>query len=183
MRAMDEQAEMERRSGDLLRYATVDSVDLDAAKVVVALGEKRLGPLDWFMPRSGETTVWSPPSVGEQGLLLCPEGDARGAVFLPGVRSSRHAVPTGDARALVLTFGDGARIDYDAAAHLLTAELPDGGRVELTAPGGVLITADVEIQGDVTASGDVKAGPISLRHHTHGQVQGGSGVSGQPVAP
>lgn len=130
---LDRANEHESRAGDLLRYAVVDSVDLDAGACTVRLGDKLVGPMPWFMPRCGETAVWSPPSVDEQGLLLCPEGDSEGAVFLPGVASSKHAVPLGDARQLVITFKDGARIAYDAAASLLTIALPEAGALTATA--------------------------------------------------
>lgn len=184
----DRSNEHESRGGDLLRYAVVDAVDLGAMTVVVRLGAKRLGPMPWFMPRAGETVVWSPPSVDEQGLVLCPEGDSEAAVFLPGVCSSKHAAPAGDARHLVVTFKDGAVVAYDPAAHLLSAVLPDGGRADLTVPGGLHVTGPITCSETVTAAkdlvstgGDVKAGAVSLRGHKHLAVQPGSGVSGPPA--
>lgn len=44
----------------------------------------------------------------------------------------------------------------------------------------VQINCDVNVQGKITASGDVVAGSISLQNHTHSGVQTGSGSTGKP---
>lgn len=41
--------------------------------------------------------------------------------------------------------------------------------------------AAVVIEGDVTATGDVKAGNISLRNHPHGEIKRGDEKSGTPL--
>ena len=44
----------------------------------------------------------------------------------------------------------------------------------------VTVSGKVTVSGDVAAQGDVKAGSISLKTHTHGGVQTGSGTAGAP---
>ncbi|MNP52878.1 hypothetical protein D3C76_1472990 [compost metagenome] len=80
-------------------------------------------------------------------------------------------------------------IDYDHASHSLTATLPGGGIVTLTAPGGVTIEGDVTVNGEVTITGnakingtttagvDVIGAGISLVKHTH------TGNLGAPTSP
>lgn len=70
---------------------------------------------------------------------------------------------------------------------------PTGQTVDITAPGGSTITADVTINGtlhvtgkittdaNVEAAGDVKAASISLKTHKHGGVQTGGSQTGAPV--
>ena len=53
------------------------------------------------------------------------------------------------------------------SAHGSTIVLREGNVVEITAQ-TVKISGDVEVGGDVTASG------VSLVHHTHGGVRAGS---------
>lgn len=43
------------------------------------------------------------------------------------------------------------------------------------------ITGDIKLDGKLTATGDVKAGNISLEDHTHDKVQAGGDESGKPV--
>src|SRR3546814_5378685 len=85
----------------LIRIGTVVRVDQAAATCIVAYGdpdgeEVELPPLRWLVGRMGETGIWSSPSVGEQGVILSPEGDIARAIFFPGLtrdifpRSEEH---------------------------------------------------------------------------------------------
>lgn len=58
-------------------------------------------------------------------------------------------------------------------------ELKNDGTAILTAPGGLTINADIQLNGSMNATGDVVASGISLNSHVHGGVQsGGSSTSG-----
>ena len=92
----------------------------------------------------------------------------------------------------LIRFNDGAILSYDADAHLLVAQLPAGGKVQLDAPGGVFITGpvsitgavtitgNVDIDGKATASDDVIGGGKSLKGHKHTGVQAGGAITGTP---
>lgn len=193
-------ADIDRRIENLLQLGTVASVDLQAARCTVKVGDLVTAPLPWLEQRAGDTRTWSPPSVGEQVMLLSPGGDPKRATVLRGVYSTAHPAPA-DAEKLAHTaFADGAIVEYDAVAHKLTATLPDGATADLTAPGGVHITGDTTIIGQlhvtkpaqfdddvdcnksVTASTDCVGGGISLKDHVHSGVTAGSDPSGPPQA-
>src|SRR5205085_2193946 len=72
--------ELIRRLEQLLRYGTVAEVDLGAARCRVKSGELLSNWVPWFAQRAGQTRHWSPPTVGEQCLLLSPGGDTAAAV-------------------------------------------------------------------------------------------------------
>ena len=55
-----------------------------------------------------------------------------------------------------------------------------GAKIRLLANGGIRITGDVEVSGNITAMGDVRAGEVSLTTHTHGC---GSGETPPPSVP
>jgi phage baseplate assembly protein V len=184
---------------NLIRYGTVRSVDTGHARVTVAVGDLTTKPIPWIAPRAGTTRTWSPPSPGEQVLVLAPGGNLGAAVALTGIFYDAHSIPAeGTADNVLLAFGDGAVLLYDHAAHLLKGMLPAGGRVELTAPGGFHLVGDVGVDGtlhvtqaatfdhtihasqDISSDADVKAGDISLRQHPHDQVQPGPGLTGKP---
>lgn len=171
------------------RVGVVASVDLATARVTVLYGdpdgeEVESPPLRWLMPRSGDTRIWSPPSIGEQGLILAPEGDIAGAVFLPGLTRDSFP-PAGSTSEEVMLFADGARIAYDPDGHVLTAELPGGATANITADqvnitGNIAIDGDVTVSGTLTADTDVVGGGKSLKGHKHTGVTAGGGVSGAP---
>lgn len=184
---MSDPADIQRLVGDVIRLGTIASVDPANATCTVCAGAIVSPELPWLAFRAGGTRFWSPPTVGEQCLMLCPEGDTAAGVVLLGLYSDANPAPDTAAGLDLVEYGDGARIGYDAVAHALTAILPAGGTVALTAPGGVTITGPLTVEGEVTikgkatASEDVVGGGISLKSHRHGGVQSGSARTGAPA--
>lgn len=169
----------------LIRLGVVASVDLDAARCTVRCGDPDQGemetpPIRWIMPRCGNTRIWSPPTVGEQVVLLCPDGEIGAGVVLTGITRDSFP-PSGSTLEERIHFADGAQLRYDPEAHHLEALLPDGATATITAPGGLTINGDVTLNGTLTASEDVIADGISLKTHRHGGVQPGSGQTAGPV--
>lgn len=77
------------------------------------------------------------------------------------------ATEHGSYRLAGLVSGDAAL--YDAHGHTL-----------ILSAGGIAIVGDLTVNGKITASGDIKAGNISVESHTHGGVQAGSASTGAP---
>lgn len=171
----------------LLRWGRVASVDLAEGLCTVELADDvETGPLPWIEARMGTTRVWSPPSVGEQVLLLCPAGELAGAAVLRGIASDDNP-PAGDSLAQRILFPDGAELEYDPESHSLAVIMPAGGSISIVAEGGVAITGDVTLTGNlnltgtVTAAQDVIADGKSLKSHKHGGVATGGAQTGVPV--
>lgn len=172
----------------LVRLGTVLSVDLAAARCVVRYGDPdddepaQTPPIRWLAMRAGETRTWSAPSVGEQVLLLSPDGQLGSSVALMGLVQDAYPA-LGNGLVEMIEFADGAQITYDPEGHRLRAVLPAGGTAEVEAPGGITLRGDVTIEGNVDITGtvqadqDVLAGGISLKTHVHGGVQAGGGMT------
>lgn len=182
---MDGYGDTERMAGDIARLGVIASVDLAAARCTVKIGDAVSGPIPWLARACGPFKVWAPPVVGEQVLLICPDAQIAAAVAVPGVYSDANPAPASDA-GFSLHFGDGASFGYDPASSAAVFMLPGGGTFALTAPGGVTITADVEIIGDldvngqINATGDIIGQGKSLTTHRHTGVQTGGGITGAP---
>jgi len=165
----------------LIRLGTVASVDLAGATCTVNLDSGVVaGPLKWIERRAGATRTWSPPSVGEQVMLICPGGEIGAGLVLRGIFSTAHPAP-GNTLAELTEYADGAIISYDPVAHALTVTLPDGGTAAITAPGGVTITGPLHVTGPITSDADVTGAGTSLHTHHHTGVATGSGVTGAPA--
>ncbi len=177
----------------LIRVAVVASVDLAAGTCTVTLDDPEGGgdeaespPIRWLHPRMGEIRGWLPPSVGEQGLLLCPGGELGAGVFVGGLHCNAFPPPIDDPVAL-LRFSDGAALSYDPTAHELLLQLPSGATTVLVSDGGIDLQGDVSITGNVTvsetltANTDVIGGGKSLKDHRHTGVSAGSAQSGPPA--
>ena len=176
---------------EIVRIGSVLSVDLAEARVIVRYGDPdddapaETPPIRWLCGRAGLTRTWSPPSEGEQVLLLSPDGQFANAIALAGIVQDAFP-PAGSSSEELIEFADGARVSYDPDAGALKAVLPAGATAEIDAPGGITLRGDVTIEGKVTvsetltAADDVIADGISLTDHIHGKVQAGSAKTDKP---
>jgi len=190
--------DLARLISNLIRNGFVSAVDVDAKLCRVTSGELTTTWIQWLTLRAGATSTWSAPSVGEQVILLSPEGDTANAVALCGLNSDQFPAPAGSDALTLMRFADGAVLRYDAQAHALAAQLPPGGTFAVTADGGTTINGPLTVNGETTLNGntavvgdasvtgtataqvDVVGAGKSLKDHKHTAVQAGSGVSGPP---
>ncbi|MCU1717426.1 phage baseplate assembly protein V [Pseudomonas sp. 5P_3.1_Bac2] len=175
-------ADLLRRLENLIRPGTIAEVDLRAARCRVRSGGLLSAWLPWLAERAGSTRQWNPPSVGEQCLLLSPSGSPEYGFVLLGLFSAANPAPANSASLTRQLFADGAQIDYDHQSHRLSAILPAGGSASVQAPGGITLTGNVTINGQLNVSQDVLAGAqaISLTKHLHGGIMPGAGLTGVP---
>lgn len=185
--------DLEHFAGEIAQKGVIASVDHAAATCTIDVGDFVTVDLPWLSPRAGALRVWSPPTVGEQCLLICPEGDIANGVVLVGLWTDAFVAPSTDADIVHAEFQDGAILSYDHAAHALVVTLPAGGTVKVDAPGGctingpvtinglVTVNNDVKITGTATADTDVVGGGKSLKGHKHSGVQSGAAQTGAPV--
>ncbi|WP_164852762.1 phage baseplate assembly protein V [Novosphingobium umbonatum] len=172
----------------LIRLGIIASVTLSPPRCTVQFGDPDADdgaitspPVRWLNLRSGDTRHWSPPTVGEEVVLLCPDGQIGNGVVLGGL-SNNNFPPAGTTVAELVTYKDGAKIGYDPVGHLLTAILPEGGTVQIAASGGVTIDGPLQVDGPITASEDITGAGISLSSHVHTGVQRGALRTDPPVA-
>lgn len=132
--------ELSRRLENLIRIGTIHSVDHAAVRVRVQSGNLVSHWLPWLERRAGNTTTWSPPTVGEQCVIFSPSGEPAGGVVLVGLDSAAIQPPSHAAEKHVIRFPDGATFSYDhAASHLditgiATATIEAGTSVTLDTP-------------------------------------------------
>lgn len=176
----------QRLIGDLAREGTIASVDRKAGTCTVKIAEELItGKIPWLCARIGKTRIWSPPSEGEQVLVLAPEADTERAIVIGSLSSDAAPHPASDGSTLI-DFEDGARILYNPESHQLSAVLPGGGKALINAPGGIHLIGSLTVEGDIdllgkmTASGDISADGKSLTGHKHTGVQAGGALSGPP---
>ncbi len=183
---MADPADTQRLIGDLIHEGTVVSVDLDAGTVRVEFTDDlTTGDIPWLCGRAGRTRVWSPPAPGEQVTVLCPESDISRAMVIGSLSSDAHPHAASDGSTRI-DFEDGSWIGYDPSTGELTVQLASSGKATIVAPGGirlvgpVTVEGDLDLQGAMTATGDVVADGKSLKTHTHTGVQAGGAFSGPP---
>ncbi|WP_294356090.1 phage baseplate assembly protein V [uncultured Sphingomonas sp.] len=167
-----------RLLGDLAREGVVESVDLRAGTARVRFGDLVTGDIPWLAARAGKMRIYAAPSVGEQVVVISPEGRTSAAIIIGSLSSDQHPHPADDSSA-VIAFDDGAEITYDPDGHFLIARLPAGSFVQVEAD-DIYLRGNLHVTGTVEATGDVVGAGKSLRDHVHLAVQPGQGVSGKP---
>lgn len=149
-------SETDRRLANVVSWGVIDSVDHAAARARVKLDDELVtDDLPWMELRAGQVRTWSPPSVGEQVLVLAASGELAAGVILRGVNSDAHPAPSALEHLTRSIWADGALDDYDDQAHQRIIEVPAGGRVIVRIAGGGSIT----LEGDVAT---VRAASVLL---------------------
>ena len=154
---MTEFNELFRLLLNLIRLGTIAEVDCAAQRVRVTVGNNLTDWRPWVTARAGMTRTWCPPTVGEQVILLSPEGDFMQSVVLPAVYSAPFPAPTTHPAHHATHYPDGAMIHYDSDAHALTAVIPGtvvvtAERVTSNAP-ETICTGDLIVQKNLIVNG------------------------------
>lgn len=176
---MEDDDDMHGLIGALIRRGTIRSVDLAAGLAVFEAGEIVSPPLPWIEGAAGAFRTWTPPSTGEQVILLCPEADIEGGMILRGLLSNQFPKPSNSTDHSIHG-ADGLIFTLTSDGLVLTA--PAGVVVEgdVSISGNVSVTGDISASGTVTGSADVVGAGISLKDHTHSGVQSGAASTGGP---
>ena len=197
----DNTADLARRLANLLRIGSIAEVDHAAARVRVQSGALLTDWLPWMAGRAGDVRSWSPPSIGEQVLLLAPSGELGEAVVLCGLYQDSAAAPSANGSADVRSYPDGAVISYDhgsgqlLASGVQSATMQASGSVTIDSP-QTTITGQLTVQGQLVyqagmsgtggAGGTTISGPfiqsggalssngVVLDTHTHHGDSGGT---------
>jgi phage baseplate assembly protein V len=132
--------EMDRRMANMLRLGTVEQADYAAARLRIRMGDLLTGWLPWVTRRAGSDVDWWGPELGEQVIVMSPEGDPAQGVVLGAIYQNAHPA-VGDRETLHRTvYADGTVVEYDrAASHLTvtcvgTVTVVASTLVEVTAP-------------------------------------------------
>lgn len=208
---MNNEAEIFRRIANLIRRGRVHEVQHSRPpRVRVATGELITGWLPWIENRAGTTRTWDPPTVGEQAVVFCPEGDLSAGIVMCGLDSQDHPTPSDSPDEWSRDFPDGARITYNHARGELTATGIQSGTVvadtaftvscpKITLDGKVTVTDlftyqagmsgtngkenGTAISGNLThKDGDLSSNGIVLHTHVHQDVERGGSKSGGPAS-
>ena len=75
-------------------------------------------------------------------MVLSPSGVLEMGVAIAGFNNQDNPSPSDNLDKTIRVFEDGCILAYDVSSHHLSAILPPGGTVELTADGGVTVNAN-----------------------------------------
>lgn len=141
--------ELTRRLANMVRFGRVAMVDHAKRRVRVQSGDILTSWLRWQTSRAGTTRTWSPPTVGEQVMIISPSGEPAAGFVIPAFYCDDHDAPDESPDTHVIEFSDGARISYNHVTHHLEATGIDTALVDagdaITLRAGTSITLDAPL--------------------------------------
>jgi phage baseplate assembly protein V len=163
------QGEHDRMIAAMVMPCVVVGVDLMAPAVRVKSGDWVSAWVRWHSQAAGKARHWRAPSLGEQGILFNPSGQAGMGTFVPGLYGGAGAPPDNRDHVEVWRFDDGGSLVYDWEAKSYTITLPTGtvsikvGATEAVVTdnavtvttANVKLVADVAIEGSLSVTKDV----------------------------
>lgn len=163
-------AELERRVSNQFRHGPVAQVDAEKHRVrleigTTADGKPFLGPWVPYAQVAGALKVHTPPSVGQNMTMLCPNGDFRQAVAMPFTWSDANESPSTKGDEHVLTFGSVRITIKDKSIKVEAGE----HTVEIAEDGTTFSKGKIEHDGHLID-----------KTHGHTLVVPGDGLSGPP---
>ena len=120
------EAEHDRMIAAMLMPCVVVGVDLAVPAVRVSNGEWTSAWVRWHSLAAGKARHWRAPSLGEQGVLFNPSGQAGIGTFIPGLYGDAGSQPDNRDHVEVWRFDDGGSLVYDWKAKSYTITLPSG---------------------------------------------------------
>ncbi|BCX67967.1 phage baseplate assembly protein V [Pseudomonas izuensis] len=180
-------AEHDRMIAAMLMPCVVVGVDLAAAAVRVQSGDWVSAWVRWHSLAAGKARHWRAPSLGEQGVLINPSGQAGMGTFVPGLYGDAGGQPDNRDHVEVWRFDDGGSLVYDWEAKSYSITLPTGtvniqvggteavvtdSAVKVTSAninleGAVNIDGPLHVTQNITSDGSIIDAGGNSNHHTH----------------
>ena len=133
-----------RRVHNLIGLGTISEVDHLSVRVRVDINGRSTAWLPIPAKIGANFIRWRPLRVGTQVLVACPSGDPANAVIIQIIYSDDLPPPSTSGAVDIVLWNDGTRIEYDAAAKMMTVH--SASDITLSAVNAILLDAkDVEI--------------------------------------
>jgi len=165
--------ELSRQIANLVRVGEITDLDFDdpaAPRVKVEVSGFPSDWLPWSAGRAGASRKWSPPSVGEQVIIVAPYGDLGQAMIIGSLFSAARPAPDTSATRETATYPDGSTVSYDSTSNTLQVNVAGEGNVVVNCQTAVVsaqeqITFDTpqaNFTGNIKAVGDIEDGVRSM---------------------
>ncbi|WP_265016570.1 MULTISPECIES: phage baseplate assembly protein V [unclassified Wolbachia] len=118
-------AELNRKLANIIRIGLVKEVDYKKARARVKVGEFITDWLPWITTRAGEDSIWFPPSIDEQVIVLSPFGELSLGVVLAGIYQQKYAALENKKEVNSFKFGDGTKVLYNKENGHLEIDVVD----------------------------------------------------------
>ena len=160
---------------NLIRLGTVCEINAAKAKIRVSIGEIKTPWISWLTTRAGADKNWWPPSIGEQVVVLSPEGNLKLGIALGSTYFRHNAAPESNTQVHNITYSDGSAISYNKEQQTMSVSCV--GKIVINAAKTMEIAAQNGINITSSAPINIKANDsVSINSSTEVNIAG-PGVS------
>ena len=122
--------EIERLLANVILIGVIVEADYNNALVKAKAGKTETGWVPWITTRAGNDVDWWAPEVGEQVVIMSPNGNPELSVVLPAIFQNQHSAPDNKSTIKKTVFNDGAVIVYDRTQHHFDMNLPESATIK-----------------------------------------------------
>lgn len=126
-----EVAELQRKLAGMIQITTITSVDHANKRLRVRLGADESAELPWPAIAGRNFVAWRPLRVGQQLILLSPNGDPAQGVVIGELYSQAIDSPSTDEAVDLVQFEDGSFIKHVVGGEI---HIHAASNLKLTAP-------------------------------------------------
>jgi phage baseplate assembly protein V len=112
-------SEMNRRLLQIVRIGIIQEIDYTKAKARVKVGDNVTGLRPWV----SLAKAWIPPAVGDQVVVLSPNGDFEQGILLPALYHSKSKSPSNKENELKIKLSENSSVCFDSDLENLTVKI------------------------------------------------------------
>jgi phage baseplate assembly protein V len=112
-------SEMNRRLLQIIRIGIIQEIDYVKAKARVKIGDNITGWRPWV----SLAKAWIPPSVGDQVVVLSPNGDFEQGIILSALYHSKSKAPSNKENEIKFKLSETSSICFDSDLEKLTIKI------------------------------------------------------------
>jgi phage baseplate assembly protein V len=112
-------SEMNRRLLQIIRIGVIQEVNVAKAKVRVKIGDNVIGWRPWVSPAN----AWNPLVVGDQVVILSPNGDFEQGIILPALYHAKSKAPSNKENEIMFKLAENSFVRFDSNLENLTIKI------------------------------------------------------------
>jgi phage baseplate assembly protein V len=112
-------SEMNRRLLQIVRIGVIQEIDYTKAKARVKVGDNVTGWRPWV----SLAKAWIPPAVGDQVVVLSPNGDFEQGILFPALYHSKSKPPSNKENELKIKLSENSSVCFDSNLEKLTVKI------------------------------------------------------------
>ncbi len=180
--------DLARRMANLIRVGTVAEIDYENARAKVKIGDLETAFLPWITEEAGENVNWKAVQIGEQVVVLSPNGELDAGIILKSLYQSSATAPSNFENIQKKVFKDGSVVEYDTENKFFKCDLKGdadikiAGKVNIEASTAIVKAPVITLDGNTTVNGNLSGvGNVALGGGGVGVARIGDAVEVDPI--